>query len=68
MDGITLFKHLQADPRTQSIPVIFFTASSDLLDQRLVVYKARGAALVVKPDVALLSRLVQDALGRDSAA
>src|SRR5919202_101543 len=41
MDGITLFEHLRDDPHTQSIPVIFFTATSESLKQRLVVYKAR---------------------------
>ena len=68
MDGITLFEHLRDDPRTQSIPIIFFTASSDLLDDHLVVYKVRDAALVVKPDAVVLARLVQDALGPARAA
>jgi CheY-like chemotaxis protein len=68
MDGITLFEDLRADPHTQNIPVIFFTASSEFLKQRLVVYKARSAVLVVKPDVPSLIRHVQDALDPARAA
>jgi two-component system alkaline phosphatase synthesis response regulator PhoP len=68
MDGITLFENMRADPRMQNIPIIFFTASSEVLKQRLVVYKARGAALVVKPDVSSLIRHVQEALAQARAA
>lgn len=34
MDGITAFKHLQSNPATQHIPVIFLTAKVQDFDQR----------------------------------
>lgn len=34
MDGVTTFRHLQADPTTRKIPVIFLTAKVQSSDQR----------------------------------
>jgi CheY-like chemotaxis protein len=49
VDGIQLFEQLRADPTTASLPVIFLTANSHILQQRLPDYAARGAVLVPKP-------------------
>ncbi len=57
VDGIEVFEQLRADPLTDTIPVIFFTFSGDLLRRRLVVDKARGATLLAKPNVMLLPEL-----------
>lgn len=46
MDGLTVFKHLQANPATQHIPVILLTAKVQLSDQR------RFAELGVKAMIA----------------
>lgn len=46
MDGITAFKHLQANPATRHIPVILLTAKVQAADQR------RFAELGVKATIA----------------
>lgn len=46
MDGLTVFKHLQANPATQHIPVILLTAKVQISDQR------RFAELGVKAMIA----------------
>jgi CheY-like chemotaxis protein len=58
MTGVEVLHHLRADPTTQTIPVIFFTGSGDLLRQLLPDYASHQAYLVVKPDVQQLSVLV----------
>jgi len=48
MDGVAVFKHLQANPTTQNIPIIFLTAKVQLSDQ--VYLKQLGAkAVIAKP-------------------
>jgi two-component system, cell cycle response regulator DivK len=37
MDGITAFRHLKADPVTQTIPVMAVTASATSLDQEQIL-------------------------------
>lgn len=49
VDGIEVFQALRADPATESLPVIFFTANADKLRQRLPDYQAMGAVLLPKP-------------------
>jgi CheY-like chemotaxis protein len=49
MDGIQIFQQMRADPRTAGIPVIFFTANTDLVTQRLPNFKALNANLLPKP-------------------
>ena len=49
VDGIQLFHLLRADPSTQAIPVIFFTANAHVLRERLPDYQALGAELLPKP-------------------
>ena len=49
VDGIQLFHLLRADPSTQAIPVIFFTANVHVLRERLPDYQALGAELLPKP-------------------
>jgi CheY-like chemotaxis protein len=49
VDGITLFQQLRADPSTSELPVIFFTANSHMLKQRLPDYRDQGATLLPKP-------------------
>ncbi len=46
MDGLTVFKHLQANPMTRHIPVILLTAKVQMSDQR------RFAELGVKAMIA----------------
>ena len=49
VDGITIFRRMRADPRMQTIPVIFFTANAYRVTEQLPDYRARGAALLPKP-------------------
>lgn len=49
VDGITLLQHLRADPRTRSVPVLFLTANSRVVRQRLPDYAALGATILPKP-------------------
>jgi CheY-like chemotaxis protein len=63
VDGIEIFRAMRADPLTSTIPVIFFTANSDKLTQRLPDYKEQGATLLPKPfNVMNLLALVRQAL------
>ena len=63
VDGIEIFRVMRADPATQFIPVIFFTANSDKLTQRLPDYQEQGAMLLPKPfNVVKLLSLVRHAL------
>jgi CheY-like chemotaxis protein len=48
MDGIATFKALQADPKTQSIPVIFLTAKAQTSEKRQ--FQAVGVSgVITKP-------------------
>ncbi|HEY9657296.1 MAG TPA: response regulator [Allocoleopsis sp.] len=48
MDGIETLQHLQENPQTQAIPVIFLTAKVQPLEQ--IQYQQLGVAgLIVKP-------------------
>ncbi len=49
LDGVEVFRQLRADPATQAIPVIFFTANAHKLQQRLPDYQTLGVALLLKP-------------------
>jgi CheY-like chemotaxis protein len=63
VDGIEIFRAMRADDATRSIPVIFFTANSDKLVQRLPDYHDQGAILLPKPfNVIKLLALVRSAL------
>ncbi len=63
VDGIQVFRQVRAEPRTQHIPVIFFTANSHILQQRLPNYHELGAELLPKPfDVDSLLELVSKSL------
>lgn len=68
LDGIDLFNRLRDSSRTAMLRVIFFTASPHLVTTRLVDYKARGAALIVKPNVHLLAPLMLQTLAKDRTA
>ncbi len=59
MTGSEVFRQIRADATLQTVPVIFFTGSEDLLRADLPAYQDHGAALVVKPDVEQLGALVQ---------
>lgn len=63
MNGIETFHQLQAQPKTQPIPVIFLTAKVQPLEQ--AEYKQLGAAgLIVKPfDPVQLAREISRLLG-----
>ena len=63
LDGIEVFQQLRAGHG--AIPVIFFTASEDLLHARLPDYRSQRAALVSKPNVVQLPPLIQQMLARD---
>ena len=63
LDGVELFRSLRADPGTSAIPVIFFTANSDKLTQRLPEFRTMNAELLPKPfDVSRLLDLVERAI------
>lgn len=48
MDGLTTFQHLQAHPRTQSIPVILLTAKVQMIKQQQ--FMATGVTgIITKP-------------------
>jgi CheY-like chemotaxis protein len=65
VDGIELFEQLRADPATAMLPVIFLTANSRTLEQRLPDYRARGAVLVPKPfQIARLVKVVTGLLSQ----
>ena len=48
MDGLTVFKHLQANPATRHIPVILLTAKVQLSDQRRFA-ELGVTAMIAKP-------------------
>ena len=58
--GLDVFHQVRADSMTRLVPVIFFTGNAGKLRQALPDYQARGAALVVKPDLAGLHALIHD--------
>ncbi len=63
VDGIEVFQRMRADPTTADIPVIFFTANSHILKERLPNYQDLGAKLLSKPfDIAKLIDLVEQTL------
>lgn len=48
MDGLTVFKHLQANPATRHIPVILLTAKVQISDQRRFA-ELGVTAMIAKP-------------------
>src|SRR3712207_106357 len=63
VDGIEVFQQMRAEPSTANIPVIFFTANSHILKERLPNYQELGATLLPKPfDIAKLIDLVEETL------
>lgn len=64
MDGIQVFHQMRANPTTANIPVIFFTANSSVVNQRLPNYRDLNAALLAKPvRLAKFLELVRGFLG-----
>ncbi len=64
MDGIQIFQQMRAHPQTTATPVIFLTANSHLVSQRVPDYREQNATLLPKPfDVVALLDLVQSFLG-----
>jgi len=64
MDGIQIFQQMRAHPQTTTTPVIFLTANSHLVSQRVPNYREQNATLLPKPfDVVVLLDLVQSFLG-----
>ncbi len=64
MDGIQIFQQMRAHPQTTATPVIFLTANSHLVSQRVPDYREQNATLLPKPfDVVVLLDLVQSFLG-----
>jgi len=61
MDGPTVFRHLQSDPRTAHIPVILFTAKTQAADRRH--FDGLGTPVIAKPfDPLTLASKVAEAL------
>lgn len=58
MDGYTLAKHLRDQPATQNVPILFFTAKSDI-DDKIAGFQAGGDDYLTKPihPTELLSRI-----------
>lgn len=48
MDGVAVFKQLQANPSTQHIPIIFLTAKVQIADQ-LYLKQLGATAVIAKP-------------------
>lgn len=67
LNGIDLFTRLRDDAMIE-VPVIFFTADPSQVTARLVDYKARGAALIAKPNIDQLPLMVLQALEQNHAA
>jgi CheY-like chemotaxis protein len=63
MDGVETFQQLQANPKTQAIPVIFLTAKVQPTEQ--AEYRQLGAAgLIVKPfDPVQIAKEISQLLG-----
>ena len=53
--AVDVFHQVRAAVTTRQLPVIFFTGNADKLRNELPDYHARGAALVVKPNIAALT-------------
>ena len=67
VDGIQVFHQMRTEPKTAHTPVIFFTANSHLVEQRLPNYHELGAELLPKPfNVDNLLDLVSKSLSSDS--
>lgn len=49
MDGIQIFQQMRANPQTAHIPVIFFTANSLIVNERLPNYRELNAEMLPKP-------------------
>ncbi|NEP15994.1 MAG: response regulator [Leptolyngbya sp. SIO4C1] len=65
MDGISVFKQLQADSQTQSIPVLFMTAKTQVSDRQRFL-QLGVTAIITKPFKAMqLADQVAAALGWD---
>jgi CheY-like chemotaxis protein len=65
MDGLTVFKHLQANPATQHIPVILLTAKVQISDQRRFA-ELGIKAMIAKPfKPAKLANQLLEVLGWD---
>jgi CheY-like chemotaxis protein len=66
MDGLTVFKYLQANPATQHIPVILLTAKVQLSDQRRFA-ELGVKAMIAKPfKPAKLAHQLLEVLGWNS--
>ena len=64
MDGIQIFQQMRAHPQTTTTPVIFLTANSHLVSQRVPNYREQNATLLRKPfDIVAFLDLVQTYLG-----
>jgi CheY-like chemotaxis protein len=64
VDGIEIFRQLRGNSATSAIPVIFFTANSEILRRNLPDFEEQGAMLLPKPfRVRKLLDLVRKALG-----
>jgi DNA-binding response OmpR family regulator len=49
VDGIQLFELMRGRPETASIPVLFFTANTHLLEEQVPDLHERGATVLAKP-------------------
>ena len=65
MDGIQIFQRMRVHPLTAATPVIFLTANSHIVSQRVPNYREQNANLVAKPfDFDTFLDLVDSLLGR----
>ena len=63
MDGIQIFQHMRIQPLTAATPVIFLTANSHIVSERLPNYREQNAKLLPKPfDIATFLDLVRSFL------
>lgn len=62
VDGIAVFRELRANPATSAIPVIFFTATEQRVQNQIPDFEQQGAYFVIKPNIAQLSRRIREIL------
>lgn len=63
MDGPTLFRKLQAEPRTAAIPVVFLTAKAQAADREQLGALGASAVLTKPFDPMALSAQISQVLG-----
>jgi len=59
LSGVDVLHQVRRDPAMRAVPVIFFSGSEHQLRHRLPDYRTQGVSFIEKPDIELLSVVVQ---------